>query len=254
MHTLLLNYDGAFEEASRVNNKKVVTKTIQYLPDLLLAVYVSDSTPRIYKNTHFHIDVKNIGKHVSTPVEMSFRLTGKKTKKYQIPALQPNQKKYFTRSVKYGTKGKRSYRITVDTQNTLTEMKKSNNEIKGSIRVLLPTDFDQGGLAYCDLKPEISTDGNNALKGHLYPITVKVSQLGTKKCASSKIRYKDYGNNVQKEYMLPEILPGETYTAVYNLKWSSYGNKLFEVTVDPGNKLQHENKQNNKTHKTIKVW
>lgn len=76
------------------------------------------------------------------------------------------------------------------------------------MRVLLPTDFDKGSLTYCDQKPVIRTEGHDTVAGYYHPVTVKVRQLGNKKCAGSTIRYNDVTNDVQKEYMLPQILPG----------------------------------------------
>jgi hypothetical protein len=251
-HTLILNYDNGIPEADKSNNKTTENITIELLPDLLLYVHISDRTPKIFKKTHFKIDVKNIGKEESEPVEMSFELKGKGTKKYHIPALKPRQKFHIKRSAKYGTRGNRTYRIMVDTQNTLSEMTKKNNETTGSIKVLLPTEFDPGGLAYCDIEPVIVTAGR-AKRNQYFPITVNIRQLGTKKSSSSIIRYKVPDENIQKEYMLPEILPGETYTVTYRIKWTSAGRKIFEVHVDPNQSIKDERKGNNKKESSITV-
>jgi hypothetical protein len=251
-HTLVLNYDQAIPEADTSNNTTSKNVQIQLLPDLLLYVHVSDRTPRIFKRTHFEIDVKNIGNEASGPVNMSFSLKGKDTKNYTIPALKPRQKFHVQRSAKYGTKGNRTFRVMVDTQNALSEMTKQNNAYSGSIRVLLPTDFDPGGSAHCDIKPEIVTAGK-AKRNQFYPITVNVRQLGTKKSSSSIIRYRVPDENIEKEYMLPEILPGETYTVVYRIKWTSAGSKKFEVQVDPHHSIKGERHVNNKKEKSITV-
>lgn len=140
----------------------------------------------------------------------------------------------------------------VDTQNALSEMTKANNAYSGSIRVLLPTDFDSGGLAHCDIEPEIVTTGR-AKRNQFYPITVKVRQLGTRKSSPSIIRYRVPDENLQKEYMLPEILPGETYTVIYRIKWTSAGSKKFEVHVDPNHSIKDELQGNNKKEKFITV-
>ena len=251
-HTLILNYDRAIPEADTTNNTKTKNVLIELLPDLLLYVHVSDPTPRIFKRTRFEIDVKNIGKEKSQPVNMSFRLKGKDTKNYTIPALKPRQKFHVQRSAKYSTKGKRSFRIMVDTQNALSEMTKANNEYSGSIKVLLPTEFDPGGSSHCDIEPIIVTAGK-AKRNQFYPITVKVRQLGTRKSSPSIIRYRVPDENLQKEYMLPEILPGETYTVVYRIKWTSAGSKKFEVHVDPHHSIKDELQGNNKKEKVINV-
>ena len=251
-HTLILNYDQAIPEADTANNTTTKNVPIQLLPDLLLYVHISDRTPRIFKKTHFEIDVKNIGKEPSKPVNMSFSLKGKDTNNYTIPALNPKQKFHVKRSAKYGTKGSRSYRIRVDTQNVLAETTKANNAKTGSIRVLLPTDFDSGGLALCDIEPVITATGK-AKRNQYYPITVNVRQLGTKKSSPSTIRYRVPDENIQKDYMLPEILPGETYTVVYRIKWTSAGSKMFEVHLDPNQSIKDERPGNNKKQKFITV-
>ena len=251
-HTLILNYDQAIPEADTTNNTTTKNVQIKLLPDLLLYVQISDRTPRIFKKTHFEIDVKNIGKEASEPVNMSFSLKGKDTNNYTIPALRPKQKFHIKRSAKYGTKGSRSYRIRVDTLNAQAETTKANNEKTGSIRVLLPTDFDSAGLDLCDIEPVIVASGK-AKRNQFYPITVKVRQLGTRKSSPSIIRYRVPDENIQKDYGLPEILPGETYTAVYRIKWTSAGAKRFEVHVDPNQSIKGERHVNNKTEKSITV-
>jgi subtilase family serine protease len=251
-HTLVLNYDQAIPEADRSNNTTTKNVQIQLLPDLLLYVHVSDRTPRIFKRTHFEIDVKNIGRETSVPVNMSFRLKGKDTNNYTIPALKPKQTFHVKRGAKYGTKGSRNWRVRVDTQKALAETTKTNNVKTGSIRVLLPTDFDSSGLELCDIEPVIVTSGK-ARVNRFYPITVKVRQLGTRKSSGSIIRYRVPDENIQKDYMLPEILPGETYTAVYRIKWTSAGTKKFEVQVDPNQSIKNERHVNNKKEKSVTV-
>ena len=132
-YEILANYSNIARESNYGNNLGGVPVTVHGVPDLI--VCYRPYRTRITVKKKMAALVKNIGSKRSEPCKLSYGISGRGTRLFDVPALDPGMVFRVSRTERWYKGGTRRLVLWVDSHNKVFELKENNNRAETRVAV-----------------------------------------------------------------------------------------------------------------------
>ena len=109
-------------------------------PDLVVCAEWTSKRPQLGDKRTVTVKVKNIGPGAAPAANFDFYVEGHGTANIPLPALAKNAEYSYAHTFWWNSWGHKTVRITIDPKNQVTEVNENNNQVSGSIEVILMRD------------------------------------------------------------------------------------------------------------------
>lgn len=119
------------------------------LPDLVVCAEWTSKRPQLGDKRTVTVKVKNIGPGAAPAANFDFYVEGHGTANIPLPALAKNAEYSYAHKFWWNSWGHKTVRITIDPMKQVTEANENNNQVSGSIEVILMRDAYGGLTSRC---------------------------------------------------------------------------------------------------------